>query len=1119
MNKLSTHKTLLTRLLLITYGCLSLATAAAGYPSGGKTPKTPDSLHLNEIKINLSLSQATVGEALEAVSEHSGLGIVYDHSDLPKQTRITLHEQDISVSKALSHILTNTRLSFKEYNGNIVIVKRAPAVQAKQGTIAGILKDSQTDEPLIGAAVKVIGTATGTITDVNGRYSLKVATGVYQLAFSYISYEAGLLRDVRVEADKTTVVDYKLKESANQLQGIEIIGNRALSGNVVLTNEVSLIKDMKNSSLIVTGISAQQISRSVDQDAGDVARRLPGVAILNNFVNIRGMHERYNLTYLNGMVAPSAEADRRAFSYDLMPSNMIDKMTVYRSPAPELLADWAGGVIKIETKNTAIARQFEVNFSVWHRPGSNFEDYYTYEGGKNGWLGRDDGTQALPADFPALGEIPAGGFNDLGTSTTYGDRDESKFTAEQLAANAALGRQMYNKWNLLRARSRPDYRGGINYYDSWKLGKMRLSNLTSINTTQATQIIHQDFVPQGSGFSRENNQPIQGFDFKDTISQVMARWGVVQNLTLTFNDRHSIQLKGLYNQLGINETIVREGFGSDATGDNEAYQRRITYIYRSRAVLATQAAGSHAFGKKVGDKTSHQLNWGIAYAYAGDDIPSQRQLYMNAIGVDRGPSNRRDTMQYRLSGSGPGLYSINESHFSNNSTEKNYTYTLDYEKVFAKGFFVRAGFFNENKERIQNVRLVNILGLRSAWPLEQRDSFTEFNADEAFAPELYKDDGTGAFIGDNPFQTGSFDVDAKIYAGYAAVNVPLFNQKLNIYGGIRYEGQDLVMLMPGLSGILYNEVVREPPQPPGSPVLPVVDRYLKYWLPSVNASWDFSDKVKLRAAYGETLNRPNFREMMPTAILDPRLELVTRGNVNLVDARVKNFDLRWEYYPGQGEFISFGGFYKRLSNAIEPFIKEEGTGVFTDFTNTPKAVVYGLEAEVRKSFAFLPWAWGRNLSMIANAAVQRSEVEFQDGLGLGDGITTFDNKIRPLEGTSPYVVNVALYYDIEKWGTKLSALYNVLGQRLIFAGSPRFPETYELPRNVLDFTVRQRVNKYVELKAGVADVLNQPLRRYRDFSRDQTWNPSARTKFPFRDWMFQEFRPGSYYTVGVNVTF
>jgi TonB-dependent receptor len=321
------------------------------------------------------------------------------------------------------------------------------------------------------------------------------------------------------------------------------------------------------------------------------------------------------------------------------------------------------------------------------------------------------------------------------------------------------------------------------------------------------------------------------------------------------------------------------------------------------------------------------------------------------------------------------------------------------------------------------------------------------------------------------------------------------------------------MTAPGTFGDFYNFVNEKPA---GSPV---IDRYLYYWLPSVNTSWSFSENLLLRLAYGRTLNRPNFRELMPFSINDPRLQQAVVGNATLQDAHIDNIDLRLEHYPGEGQFISLGAFYKSLENAIEPYVNPEGNRIQQFFANTPRATVYGLEAEVRKSLNFTPWAKG--LSLILNAAVQRSKVEFQDGLlvGGGDNIAeNFNTNTRPLEGTAPYVINAGLYYDIDKWGTKFSAMYNVLGQRLVFAGTPIFPETYERPRHVLDLTIRQRINKTIELRAGVQDILNQQLMRYRDYDRNQRWSQGERSKWPYKDYVFQQFRPGSYYMLGVNVT-
>jgi outer membrane receptor protein involved in Fe transport len=1049
---------------------------------------------ISENPITVNFQNISLRDAMDEIRKKSGMGIIYNDRDLPVEIRVNYQAQNKPVREVLDHLLKDTQLGYKEYKGSLVIYVKEPSGQTKTnnlGSLQGTLSNAETGEVLIGATVLIIGTAWGNTTDVDGRYSIKsIPAGNYQLAISYIGYEDAIIRDVKIDAGQAATLDYKLKPSTTQLQDIEIIGDKALSGNVVETNEVSMVNQIKASNSIITGISAQQIARSVDQDAGQVARRLPGVAVLNNFVNIRGMHERYNLTYLNGMVAPSSETDTRAFSYDLLPSGMIDKMTVYRSPAPELLADWAGGAIKIETKNTSIARQIEVNFSTWFRPGSGFEDYNTYEGGKRDWLGSDDGTRDLPDGFPETGQIPAGGFNDV-TENAADTRAENNFTAEQLAQNAALGRKMYDRWNLKKASHGLDYRGGINYYDAVKLGKMRLSNLTSLSTTQSMQIIHQDFAPEAAGFTKDGSS-VAGKYFRDTISQVQARWSVVQNLRLDINPRHFLEVKGLYNQLGIDETLVRDGYVGRDTDVGLGYQTSVLYTYRSRAVLATQLAGSHNLGKNE----NHVIQWTGGYGYSADNTPAQRLLRLEPL------YDLNDPAEPRFLGDSPGYgETLHNSHYYTLAFEKNYTFSLDYKVGLPKGYFVKMGAFNEIKDRNVDARKIVFGGLSKDGA--DGNPLTQWHADEMFSADRHLDDGSGTFIYDSKYLNGQFDVSSSIVGLYGAVNIPLFNKKINIYAGVRYEGQDLLL---------------ESPASVSNPAQVYTDRYLFYWLPSVNVSYNFTDKILLRAAYGKTLNRPNFRELMPYLVQDPRLDRILKGDSSLIDAEIHNVDLRLEYYPGEGEFISLGAYYKNLSNAIEPYVKREGDQERVNFSNTPGATVFGVEAEMRKSLSFLPWRWAQRFSVISNVALLKSEVQYRDSL-FNLQNSDFRMFSRPLEGTASFVINAGIYYDHEEWGTKISALYNVLGQRLVLAPTSLFPAYYEMPRHVIDLTVRQRLTKYIEVRAGVQDILNQPVRRYADYDRNEYWSRHDRTKWPYKDWMFQEFRPGSYYMMGVNFTF
>jgi TonB-dependent receptor len=1067
--------------------------------------KNPGEKQAEDVYISINLKNATLRQALDEISKKSGLSITYNDSDLTKKADAISYEHErVSVNQILGYILKDTGLAFREFKNIIVIYKLPPPPknqnQAK-GSIEGILSDSENGEALVGANVRVLGTPLGGNADVDGHYQIpNVPSGVYQVAVSFIGYETSIIRDVKVSGGQATKVDYKLAASKTELQSIEIIGNSVLSGNVVETNELAMVNSIKASPLIITGISAQQIARSIDQDAGEVARRLPGVSILNNFVNIRGMHERYNLTVLNDMIAPSSEADRRAFSYDLLPSNMIDKMTVYRSPSPDLLADWAGGVIKVETKNTAIARQFEISLSGWAREGTTFQDRYTGASGGQDWLGKDDGTRALPAGFPGIEQIPGDAAGQVNRSQRT--RNLALISPAERSENALWGQKMFGKWNLQRDKTPIDYRAGINYYDSWLLGKMRLNNLTSINTTQAYQTINQSFNPFKS--YDLHGQLNQSRTYQDTISRKTARWGLLQNLRLRINPNHTIEAKAIFNQLGTDETYVRDGYNNYVIDTDMGYVTKIFYTYKSRSILAMQLSGKHALGAKK----DHQLNWSGAYSTSNELVPAQRLV---ALQPDNNFIDDPTAPRYVRNGASQGEFSLANAFFYSESHEKNFTGFIDYEKKFGEDWSIKAGFFDEKKTRDIDSRFVNI-GFDREQDLflvtDEGAKASRWNAEDVLGSQNFKENGGGLFIYDNHLLSGQYHVDGNIAAGYLALLVPVIPKKLSLYGGMRYENQDLE-----LTGPVEEDGVRRD--------VTFVKRSTPHWLPSVNLKYSFHEQLAFRAAFGRTINRPNYREMIPVFINDPKLELLQYGNEKLVDATIDNYDARLEWYPSESEFISVGVFYKKMSNAIEPYIDLVGKLEELKFTNTPRADVRGVEVEIRKSLGSIaPVRWLQYFSTIANFSVLKSEVKIQDTLFVTrpGSFEDFRPKTRQLEGTAKYVINGGLYFDHPRWGTKISLLYNILGQRLVYAGTPFFPATYELPRNVLDLTVRQQLTKHLELRAGVQDILNQPRKLYRDFDRDEKFNPDRWNKLPYKDYVFQQYKPGSYWMVGINIT-
>lgn len=133
---------------------------------------------------------------------------------------------------------------------------------AQSGTLRGTITDAKNKETLIGATVRLVGTQLGAATDINGFFSIaKVPAGKYTVEITYVSYKTENIENVVIEADKVTEVNSALLEAAATLDEVRIIATRQTN------TEVSVISEIKASQNIVSGISSQQIARTLDRDA------------------------------------------------------------------------------------------------------------------------------------------------------------------------------------------------------------------------------------------------------------------------------------------------------------------------------------------------------------------------------------------------------------------------------------------------------------------------------------------------------------------------------------------------------------------------------------------------------------------------------------------------------------------------------------------------------------------------------------------------------------------------------------------------------------------------------------------------------------------------------------
>ncbi len=995
----------------------------------------------------------------------------------------------------------------------------------ENGTLKGTVKDGSNNETLPGATVSVEGTGKGTATDVNGGFTIPdLKPGVYTIIVSFVGFEQKMIKDVQITAGSITTINVNLETTTQFMEEIEIVGDPIFgSERVINTTDEEMVNKIKSSSLNITGISTSQILKSVDTDASQVIRRAPSVSVVDNFVNIRGLFERYNFTFINGMQAPSSKPDGKAFSFDMIPSGIIDNILIYRSPAPELPADFAGGVVDIGTKQSLTVKQIQIGISGHFRENATFNDQYTYNSGsKTDRWGFDDGSRSLPSNFP-VDNFPSASGNSA--------------SPRDLQKNAIAARALPGGWNVRQRNVDPDYRASLFYYDSWRIGENgRLSNATSVNYSSTSAFREQSFLI---------NEALESYT--DTLSEKNSRLGAFQSLKYKINDKHSLMVSGFFNQIGEDRVTIRDGFNDQNEGNFEdglrlaigstPYMRQVDYFYRSRTIASGFLKGEHNFG---GEENGHSISWLGGYTYSKEDRPERLFRYFT-------DSSRTKFVPLLDGFGGFSQGSVGVQYFLD-VEEDTYTGRLDYQKKWENGFFVKAGYFYDLKDRKYFSRLYSY-GLPSVDPLlpgrPELNLPLEFVADSLFN-NWVRPDGRGLILLNNleSFNV-RFDAQSTLHAGYIGLNIPLFARKLNIYGGLRYEWFNQTVARVGPDAELLTDKEREFQSP---------NQTTEFYLPSVNITYNIKKSLKLRSSYGVTLNRPHLRELAPNGDFDFTQGISKVGFPFLKTSRIQNADLRLEWYGGKGEIAAVGLFYKFFKNPIEFLTRDQPeleSGRLPSLffaTNTKSATNYGVELELRKNLAFIDEKL-KNISFVLNGSFLRSRVEYPDSLQQAffqrsdvapEGeivirrILTGTGVERALTGTSPYMINAGVYYDDEKTKTSYSAQYNVFGPRIIIppvivviptgGQDQQFreifsPGLYEAPRHALDITVRQKIFSFLGLKLGVQNVLGQSVRIFMDRNQDEKFTEESNNAANTNDVLRVKYNPGRYYTVGLSFIF
>ncbi|MFZ4262780.1 TonB-dependent receptor domain-containing protein [Sphingobacterium sp. HJSM2_6] len=936
-------------------------------------------------------------------------------------------------------------------------------VEATQqpGRIGGKIVDERGKE-LVGASIKIEENNQAMQSRLDGTFNFQLMPGSYTLVVSYIAYNTKRVTQIDVQSAKLTSLNIVLTPKTSALDQVVI------TGSFKKESIAGLYAQQKNAASMTDGISSEQISRTPDNNIGQVLKRVSGVTTVDNkYVVVRGLSDRYNQAMIDGVTLPSTNMNRRNFSFDVLPQELVSTVVVNKTAMPDMPAEFSGGQVTVNTMDIPAENFTTISIGsggntvsttkdflmLGDRKGSDYfalnsanrkepeglQSWYWHSQINTPPLGPDG---EYPADMPKdLELVPGSGipYTSLDAIAQGKRIDKTGLLVNRYRAipfqNArfALGR-IYDLSNELQF----GFSGGVTYRNQQTI--VPFNNVR--NSTADIVPNYIDSTENGAGLS---------YRFNSTI-------GTALNIGLQ-GKAFKIALKNMYSR--ILEDNYNQGFRKNYGANDDA-----KYLVQFQDPQSTWVWQHKLEGENLLSGTGIKMGYSLGWTRIGQQVQDQRRfkysLTASVGGVDYFqtpnvfiPSDLGDSYDYRL---------------WTDVKEDDYNWELFFSKNFMLGSSIKniakIGYSGWDKHR--NLNMTKVIAYSSFSdvinPIE--GPYSEVLSDESMGAKK----GQAYYWADN-LNGPTFNGTMRSHSLYAMLDQRFF-ERLRLVYGLRAEHYNLSNRQEDYIKRRYGKIDNnwELFSTTGE----------KDWrlLPSANLTFSLSSQMNLRAAYSKTAIRPDFRETSYFGFYDYELDANISGR-QVVSTLVDNIDLRYEWYPAAGEVFSISGFYKKMKDPIEMVFVQDG---YYRFQNQLAAKNYGMEVEVRKSLGFIadkPWL--QHITLFGNGTWIKSNVEVQQVPMPGENLenTRLASQDRPLYGQAPWIINGGITYQDAVFG--LTSSYNRSGQRTNTINLDDAFVEYEHGRNILDIQLSARVLKRkAEIKCNVGNLLDEYIIFYRN---------------------------------------
>ena len=475
----------------------------------------------DDVKISLQKQGISVIDALKEVERQSGLSIGYNDSALEGAAPVDLSLKDAPLREALTRILAGTECSFEIKDRYIKIVPKPVTPEPKPLTITGRVTDAN-DEALVGAGVAVEGKKTGTVTDIDGRYSIE-AFATDRLVFSYLGFQS-----VTIGVAGKTTHNVQMSEDVDVLDEVVVTAlglrreQKALSYNVqqVKSEQLLAVKDANFINSLdgkVAGVTINSSSAGIGGASKVVMRGTKSIEQSSNALYVIDGIPMYN--FGGGGDTEFGSRGKTESIADLNPDD-IESVSVLTGAAAAALygSNAANGAIVITTRRGDVGK-LKVALSTnteFVRPFvlPQFQNRYG-----TGSRGKADGSTILswgpllneasrkgyePKDFFETGMV----YTNSLTLSTGTERNQTFFSAASVKSDGMVPNNSYSRLNFT-----------VRNTTSFLSGKMKLD-------VGASYIIQDDRNMTNQGVYSNPIAPVYLFPRGDDFGlvKVFERW-------------------------------------------------------------------------------------------------------------------------------------------------------------------------------------------------------------------------------------------------------------------------------------------------------------------------------------------------------------------------------------------------------------------------------------------------------------------------------------------------------------------------------------------------------------------------------------------------------------------